>query len=73
MAGRTRAICWATKLPMEKPSRSAWPNSMAARNAIASRAICSMVSGVAPVDPPTPALSKVGVLDAVGGADPFVR
>ena len=32
---------------------------MAAMNAIASRAICSMVSGVVPVEPPTPALSNV--------------
>ena len=47
MAGRTSAICWATKLPMEKPSRSTWPSSSAARNAMASRAICSMVSAVA--------------------------
>jgi hypothetical protein len=58
-AGRTSAICWATKLPMEKPSRSAWPRSRPAAKAIASRAICSMVSGVMPVDPPTPVLSKV--------------
>ena len=28
MAGRTSAICCATKLPMEKPSRSAWLSSM---------------------------------------------
>jgi hypothetical protein len=59
MAGRTRAICWAMKLPMEKPRRSAWLNCMAAMNAMASRAICSMVSGVVPVEPPTPALSNV--------------
>jgi hypothetical protein len=42
IAGRTSTICWATKLPMEKPSRSTGPKSMAARNAMASRAICSM-------------------------------
>ena len=48
MAGRISAICCATKLPMEKPSRSTWPNCMAAMNAMASRAICSMVSGVVP-------------------------
>jgi len=59
MAGRTSAICCATKLPMEKPSRSTRLNSMAARNAMASRAICSMVSGVVPWKPPTPALSNV--------------
>ena len=59
MAGRVNAICCATKLPMEKPRRSTWPSSMAAMNAIASRAICSMVSGVVPVEPPTPALSNV--------------
>ncbi len=59
MAGRISATCWAMKLPMEKPTRSAWLNSMAAMNAMASRAICSMVPGVAPVEPPTPALSKV--------------
>jgi hypothetical protein len=33
MAGRTSAICWAMKLPMEKPRRSTWLNSMAARKA----------------------------------------
>jgi hypothetical protein len=59
MAGRTRAICWAMKLPMEKPKRSAWLNPMATRKAMASRAICSMVPGVVPVEPPTPALSNV--------------
>ena len=59
IAGRTSAICCATKLPMEKPSRSTWPNCMAAMNAMASRAICSIVSGVMPVEPPTPALSNV--------------
>ncbi len=42
-----------------EPSRSTWLNSMAARNATASRAICSMVSAVVPVEPPTPALSNV--------------
>ena len=42
IAGRTSAICWATKLPIEKPSRSTWLNSMAAMNAMASRAICSI-------------------------------
>ena len=65
MAGRTRAICWATKLPMEKPSRSAWPSSMAARNAIASRAICSMVSGVVAGRP-----ADAGVVE---GHDPAAR
>jgi len=44
---------------MEKPRRSAWLNCMAAIKARASRAICSMVSGVVPVEPPTPALSNV--------------
>jgi hypothetical protein len=43
---------------MEKPRMSAWVNSMAAMNAMASRAIWSIVSGVVPVDPPTPALSN---------------
>ena len=55
IAGRISAICCATKLPMEKPSRSTWPKPMAAVNAMASRAICSTVSGVVPVEPPTPA------------------
>ena len=50
MAGRTRATCWATKLPMEKPRRSTWLKPMATTNAMASRAICSMVSGVVPVE-----------------------
>jgi len=59
MDRRTRAICCAMKLPMENPSRSTWLNSMAAKNAMASRAISSMVSGAVPVEPPTPALSKV--------------
>ena len=59
IAGRTSAICWAMKLPMEKPSRSTSLNCMAAMKAMASLAICSMVSGVVPVEPPTPALSKV--------------
>jgi hypothetical protein len=26
MAGRTSAICCATKLPMEKPGKSTWPS-----------------------------------------------
>jgi len=39
IAGRISAICCVTKLPMEKPSRSTWPNCMAVINAMASRAI----------------------------------
>ena len=59
IAGRTSATCCATRLPMEKPSRSTWLSPMAAMNAIASCAICSKVSGVVPVERPTPALSNV--------------
>ena len=68
MAGRVSVICCATKLPIEKPSRSAWLIPIAARNARASRAICSMVSGVVPVEPPTPALSNVTTRRAVASA-----
>ena len=57
-SGRIRAISWATKLPMENPSRSTALNCSAVRNAIASWAICSIVGGVIPVEPPTPALSN---------------
>jgi hypothetical protein len=54
-AGRRSAISWATKLPMEKPSTSTWLSLSAATKAIESRAVCSIVSAVAPADPPTPA------------------
>jgi len=53
---------------MEKPSRSAWLIPMAARNAMASRAICPMVSGVVPAEPLTPALSNVTTRRAVASA-----
>jgi hypothetical protein len=46
--GLIRVMSCATKLPMENPRTSAWPNSIAARKAMASRAICPMVSGVVP-------------------------
>jgi hypothetical protein len=59
MADLVSAICCATKLPMENPSRSTWPSSMTVMKAMASRAICSTVSGVVPVEPPTPVLSNV--------------
>ena len=68
MAGRTSAACCATKLPMEKPRRSTWLKPMAAMNAMASRAIASIVSGVVPVEPPTPALSNVTTLRPVASA-----
>jgi hypothetical protein len=58
-AGRISEISCATKLPMENPSGSTCANSRAVINAIASRAICTTVSGVAPVEPPTPVLSNV--------------
>ena len=51
---RRRAISWATKLPMENPSRSAWRRPSAATKAFVSRAVCSIVSGVRPAEPPTP-------------------
>jgi hypothetical protein len=44
---------------MENPRTSTWSSSIAARNAMASCAICSMVLGVDPVEPPTPELSNV--------------
>ena len=59
MPGLVKATCCATKLPMENPRRSTWAKSIAAMKAIASCAICSTVSGVVPLEPPTPALSKV--------------
>jgi hypothetical protein len=54
-----RAISCATKLPIEKPSRSTRWNSIASRNAIASWAIASTALGVLPVEAPTPTLSNV--------------
>jgi hypothetical protein len=68
IAGRVSAICCATKLPIEKPSRSTSLSPIAARKARASRAICSMVSGVVPVEPPTPTLSNVTTLRACATA-----
>ena len=53
-----RAISCATKLPIEKPSRSTLWKPIASRKAIASWAIASMVLGVVPVVAPTPTLSK---------------
>jgi hypothetical protein len=55
VADRISVTSWAAKLPMENPNWSTWPNSRAAMNAIASRAICSTVLAVVPVEPPTPA------------------
>ena len=59
MPGLISALSCATKLPMENPSMSTRPNSMAVRNAIASCAIWVTVLGVVPVEPPTPTLSNV--------------
>ena len=39
IAGRISAISCATKLPIENPRMSAWPNPRAVMNAMASRAI----------------------------------
>jgi hypothetical protein len=41
---------------------------MAAMKAMASRAICSTLSGVVPVEPPTPALSNVTTRRSVASA-----
>ena len=53
------AISCATKLPIEKPSRSTRWKPIASRKAIASWAIASTVFGVVPVVAPTPTLSNV--------------
>ena len=53
------AISCATKLPIEKPSRSTRWRPIASMNAIASCAIASTVFGVLPVVAPTPTLSNV--------------
>ena len=57
-AGRMRAISCATKLPIEKPSRSTRWKSSASRKAMASWAMASTVFGVAPVVAATPTLSN---------------
>jgi hypothetical protein len=59
IAGLVNAISCATKLPIENPRRSTWSKSIAAMKARASDAIRRTVLGVVPVEPPTPALSKV--------------
>jgi len=58
-SGRRSTISCAAKLPIENPSRSILLSPTALMNAMASCAIWSTVSGVTPVDPPTPTLSKV--------------
>jgi hypothetical protein len=40
---------------MENPSTSTWPSPSALTKSIESRAVCSIVSAVAPAEPPTPA------------------
>ena len=57
--GSSWAITWAIMPPMEKPSRSTWSRPSARMKVTASLAIASMVSGVEPVEAPTPRLSKV--------------
>ena len=51
MDGLISAISCATKLPIEKPRRSALARSSASRKAIASRAHWATVDGVAPARP----------------------
>ncbi len=66
--GLIRTISWATKLPIEKPRMSTWSNPIAVTKAMASWAICSIVFGVLPVEPPTPVLSNVTTCRFVASA-----
>ena len=57
--GSSCAITWAIMPPIEKPSRSTRSRPSARMNVTASLAIAWIVSGVLPVEAPTPRLSKV--------------
>lgn len=56
--GSCATMTWAMKPPIDRPNRSTSSNPRARMNSTASRAIDSIVSGVEPLDPPTPRLSK---------------
>jgi hypothetical protein len=55
-SGRARATSWATRPPIEWPTRSMVVSPSASVKVIASRAMASMVSGTVPLDDATPAL-----------------
>ena len=52
--GSSCAITWAIMPPVENPKRSTWSKPRARMKVTASLAIAAMVSGVEPVEAPTP-------------------